>query len=134
MEFDILAHDSNGGPLIEVQSVFPVAIVGVLCSAVRERQAVLLAEELADAARRAGWMLAISFERVEHLTSACLNMLVELHVRCRHNRGSLVVFGLPDEVRRIIRLTRLDACIPIAVDGHHARELLCQAPSSVRAA
>lgn len=134
MEFDILAHDPHTGPLVEVQSVFPVAVVGVLCTAVRERQAVLLGDELADAARRAGWMLAVSFERVEHLTSACLNMLVDLHTRCRHNAGSLVVFGLPDEVRRIIRLTRLDACIPIATDSHHARELLSQAPPSVRAA
>ena len=134
MEFDILANEPHNGPLVEIQSVFPIAVVGVLCSAVRERQAVLLSEELADAARRAGWMLAVSFERVEHLTSACLNMLVELHNRCRHNRGSLVVFGLPDDVRRIIRLTRLDACIPIAVDSHHARELLSHAPPSVRAA
>jgi hypothetical protein len=54
MEFDILAHDPHTGPLVEVQSVFPVAVVGVLCTAVRERQAVLLGDELADAARRAG--------------------------------------------------------------------------------
>ncbi len=134
MEFDILADDKHPGPLVEIQSVFPVAIAGVLCSAVRERQAALLADELADAARRAGWMLAVSFERVEHLSSACLNMLVDLHNRCRHHRGSLVVFGLPEDVRRIIRLTRLDACIPVATDSHHARELLSHAPPSIRAA
>lgn len=124
MEFDLLASDTHRGPLIEVQSVFPIAVVGVLCPAVRERQAVLLSDELSDAARRAGWLLAVSFERVEHLSSACLNMLVDLHTRCRHNAGSLVVFGLPDEVRRILKLTRLDACIPVATDAGHAANIL----------
>lgn len=124
LSFDVLGDDSPSGPLVSIDSVFPIAIAGVLCAAVRERQALVLSEELADAARRAGWKLAVSFERVEHLSSACLNMLVELHLRCRHKGGSLVVFGLPDEVDKIIRVTRLDSKIPVAVDAHHARELL----------
>lgn len=134
MDFDLLAMDAHRGPLIEVQSVFPIAVVGVLCPAVRERQAAILSDELSDAARRAGWLLAVSFERVEHLSSACLNMLVDLHTRCRHNAGSLVVFGLPDEVKRILRVTRLDACIPVATDSSHARDLLMGGGLTARAA
>lgn len=134
MDFDLLSSDTHHGPLIEVRSVFPIAVVGVMCPAVRERQAMLLSDELSDAARRAGWLLAVSFERVEHLTSACLNMLVDLHTRCRHNAGSLVVFGLPGEVRQILKVTRLDACIQVASDADHAREILMGSGPSAMAA
>lgn len=134
MEYDILSFDVPTCPLVAIESVHPVAIASVQCRDIREHQAMLLGDELTDAARRAGWLLAISFEKVEHLTSACLNMLVELHLCCRHNGGSLVVFGLPDEVQRIIRVTRLDTRIPVAADRAHACAILGETRGLSRAA
>ena len=70
MDFDLLTMDAYRGPLIEVQSVFPIAVVGVLCPGVLERQAALLSVGLIDAARVAGWVLAVWCERVWCATSS----------------------------------------------------------------
>jgi len=85
------------------------------CEKLAEREAHFLQTELATAAKTGGWKLALDVSEVMLLASVGLGALVTLNKECLP-AGKLVVFGIVDEIREVLRITRLERVLTIAKD------------------
>jgi anti-anti-sigma factor len=106
--------------LLTVRGMDSAALVFITAPAVHEHQAELIRVRLIALAERTKGRIALSLENVTDMTSAGVNALVAVHTRCRDLGGGLAVFGLSREVRKMLRVTRLDRTIVIAETAHEA--------------
>jgi anti-sigma B factor antagonist len=63
---------------------------------------------LADHLRHGRCVIRLDMNGVEYLDSTMLGVLVEAHQRCHDKGGSLILIGVPDRVRRVLRIAGLD--------------------------
>jgi anti-anti-sigma factor len=113
------AHPGEEG-LLTVRGMRSAALVFITSPAVHEHQAELIRARLLALADRTKGRVALSLENVTDMTSAGINALVAVHNRCRDLGGSLAVFGLSKEVRKMLRVTRLERTIVITETAHEA--------------
>jgi anti-anti-sigma factor len=106
--------------LLTVRGMDSAALVFITAAAVHEHQAELIRQRLLVLADRAKGRLAVSLDNVSDMTSAGVNALVAVHNRCRELGGTLAVFGLSRDIRRMLRVTRLDRTIVISETAHEA--------------
>jgi anti-sigma B factor antagonist len=110
----------SGDGLITVTSMRGVALVFLGMAEVRERQADLIQDKLTTVAERSRGRVAVSLAEVTALTSAGINALVAVHNRCTGLGGRLVLFAVPEEIVRMIRVTGLDRALAIAGNASEA--------------
>ncbi len=106
--------------LITVSSMAGVTLVFLGMSQVRERQAELIREKLAEIADMARGRLAVSMASVATLTSSGINAFVTVHARCARHGGHLVLFALQDDLARMIRVAKLDRALVLADNAKDA--------------
>lgn len=115
----------NGATESSIITVSPDgAVVCPTCPSIRERQALILHDELRAAASRRGGRVAVGLSAVADLSSACINVLVAVTKHCKGMGGSLVVFGVTPEIRKLFSITRIDRLLLIAKDEAEARRVL----------
>lgn len=88
----------------------------VVPSKVTEREAGVIQNEIAAAAEPAGWNVAVDLADVSLLASAGLGTLLTLNKSCRAGGGRLVVFNLRDDIRGMMKISRLDRVLDIRPD------------------
>ena len=113
-----IAVDEDG--LISVASLGDVAVVFVQCTALRERQAQVVQEKLTAVAERCRGRIAASLAAVQVMTSAGVNALLAVHLRCETLGGRLALFALSEDLARMLRVTKLDRKLIIAATAHEA--------------
>ena len=106
--------------LITVRGMDSVALAFLGMSYVREHQAAMIQDRLLGLADRAKGRLAVSMSEVTDMTSAGINMLVAVNGRCRDLGGHLALFALDSQVRKMIKVTKLDRAIVIVQTAHEA--------------
>jgi anti-anti-sigma factor len=72
--------------------------------------------DLAQVARASGWKVVLDLQDVQLIASAGLGLLVSLNKQARSNKGQVVLCGLNDHLRQLLKSTRLDAGLTIKPD------------------
>jgi anti-anti-sigma regulatory factor len=90
------------------------AIVHLDCRTIRERQAMILNDQLHAIARRTNGRIALCMASVGDLSSACLNSLLRVGQECQRLGGRLAVYGLAPELVKVFRLARVDRVVSLA--------------------
>ena len=106
--------------LLTVRGLENAALVFITAASVHEHQAEMIRTRLLALAERTHGRIAVSLENVTDMTSAGINALVAVMGRCKDLGGGLAVFGPSREVRRMLKVTRLDRAIVIADTPHEA--------------
>lgn len=88
----------------------------ILCEQIGERETQILQEELAAAAEPVGWRVAIDMSRVTFLPSSGLGMLVAIHNSAKASKGKVAVFGVSDDLHKMLKITHLDKLFAIKKD------------------
>lgn len=101
---------------LTTERVGNVVIARLCCEKFAEREATIVQTELAAAAKESSWRLAIDASEVMLLASVGLGALVTLNKDCKAGGGKLVVFAVTQEIREVLRLTRLERIITIVKD------------------
>jgi anti-sigma B factor antagonist len=83
-----------------------------------------LTSELLAAADAAKGRLAVDMSIVEFMSSSALGVLVTVHKACNKLGGRLVVFGLRDDLVKLIKITHLDRLFTLASDEQAALKAL----------
>lgn len=73
--------------------------------------------EVIDVAEKnPGAKLALDFTKVQFVSSRGLGVVVALHKSVTANDGKLVLFGISQTIREVLRTTQLDTVLTIADD------------------
>lgn len=99
-------------------------IARVLVPKITEREADIVANEVAAAAQTAGWRVAVDMSQVSFLASAGIGTLVNLHQQSKKAGGTMVVFGLNEQLTQVLKISRLDKLFPIKSDLDSAGKLV----------
>lgn len=90
------------------------AIARILCAAMRDHQAQVLHRALGPLINDARGRLVLVLDRVQQVTSAGINVLIDAQKECEALDGRLVVCGVRPELRELLHITRLDQMLAIA--------------------
>lgn len=94
--------------VLEIGMVRPFAMVKVRPDSLREHQAALLREELADVVDHSVGRVLLRFGDGAEVCASCLNELIHESRRCEALGGRLCIVGLSPSMRRLLRGTGLD--------------------------
>ncbi len=92
----------------------------ILCEHIGDRETQIIQDELAAAAEPAGWRVAIDLSKVVFLPSAGLGMLVAIHNNAKSSKGKVAVFGVADDLMKMLKITHLDKLFSIKPDREAA--------------
>jgi len=104
---------------VKAETVGQVLAAQVLWEKITDRECTAVLNDLMAAAKDTTWRIALDLSNVMMLASAGLGTLINLHKSCQTGGGKLVVFGLRDEIRELMTLTRLNRLLTI-VDSRDA--------------
>lgn len=99
----VLAEDHDG-----------VCVARVRCDRITEREAAILAEELAQAAAQTNWKVAIDLTTVVFLASAGIGVFVTINRKATADGGKMALFGLAPEILEVLKITRLHKLFALA--------------------
>lgn len=106
--------------VLEVGMVRPFAMVKVRPDTLREHQAVLLREELADVVDQSCGRVLLRFGNGAELCASCLNELIGESRRCEALGGRMYVVGLSRPMRKMLKATGLDQFLHLERDTAEA--------------
>lgn len=92
---------------------------GVLLAAVKveklgEYEAGVIEQELHGLLAQSGCKLALDMASVQVIASVGLGLLVSLNRYIKGKKGKMVLFNLNDNIRSVLKMTRLDSGLAIA--------------------
>ncbi len=99
---------------VKSESVGQVLAAEILWEKITDRECTAVLNDIMDAAKLASWRISLDLSRVLLLASAGLGTLINLHKQCHASGGKLVVFGLRDEIKELMKLTKLHRLLTIA--------------------
>ena len=88
----------------------------VVCNSIGQRETTVLTSDLAAAAEKTNWRLAVDLSAVGLITSVGIGMLVTLHNKAKAAKGVFVLFNMRPETHELLRMTRLDRMFTIHKD------------------
>ncbi len=103
------------------------AVVAGDCA--RDRDMASLSRQLADMARRADGRLVLDAGSLRPFTCSWINTLLDLDQRCRTMGGQLVIAGLSDDARDMIKSTGLEKRLRLVPSRAEGIRLLRQGQS-----
>ncbi len=110
--------------LVAVRIEDNAAVVTVLCSSVRERQAAVLMTTLQDVANANSGRVLLDLCGVGNLSAACITNLLAVQDCCASLGGKFVVFGLVGDLAASLRGSGVLKQLNLATDETTARLLL----------
>lgn len=93
-----------------------VLVATLKCAKLGEYEATVLENELSNLSKGLAHKIAMDFTRVEMIASAGLGMLVSLQRKCKGAKGKLVLFGMNENLRGVLKITRMDALFTFQTD------------------
>lgn len=91
---------------------------------VGEYEASVIEKELVDMLQQPGSKMALDLSPVQMISSVGLGLLISLNRHCRGKKGKLVLFGLTDAIKSILKMTRLDSGLTIVANQDAAVKAL----------
>ena len=80
----------------------------------------ILEETIAECTQKAPRSILLDFSRVEYLSSAGLRVLLSNSKKMKASGGSLVIFGMTDEVMEIIKMAGFEKVLTLATSESDA--------------
>lgn len=105
---------------VSTKTIDGITVARLHCEKLAEREATILQVELLAAAKASAWKIVLDVSEVMLLASVGLGALVTINKDCKAGGGKLVVFGLAEEIREVLRVTRLERVLTIAKDQESA--------------
>ena len=102
--------------IVAVDEISGAVIARIHCPTVGERESSVIEQEVSAAARAGGRSVGLDFSRVTMLPSVGLGMLIKLSSACKQGGGKLVLFGLDDNLQKLLKVSALDRLLTIAPD------------------
>lgn len=99
--------------IVRLQTVQGRLIARVSCPHVGQREAPILQQEILAQAESVGHRVAIDFSGVTMLGSLGLGTMISLTKTCKENKGQLVLFAIDDQIRELVKMSRLDRILKI---------------------
>lgn len=95
----------------------PKAVVAkILREKISDPESGPIQTELVKAGPAAQWRLAIDMSEVRFLTSAGIGLLVSVHKACVAGKGVMAIFGLDEQIMKVMQVTRIDKVFRILPD------------------
>lgn len=105
---------------LHTEPVGDAIVAKILCEQIGDRETQIIQDEMAAAAAPAGWRVAIDLSKVVFLPSAGLGMLVAIHNSAKSSKGKVAVFGVADDLMKMLKITHLDKLFSIKPDREAA--------------
>lgn len=102
-----LESEPAADTMFTFRRVGEVGVVTLVCPALRERQAALLANYLSDLADRLRGRLVLEVSGVRSFSCAWINTMIQLSRRCVERGGDLKIVGLAAPARKLLNRTGL---------------------------
>jgi len=107
--------DPHANLIIEHEALASgTAVVTFRTDSVTEPECDRFLDEITVVIRSVSPRVAIGCGRLGHISSAMLGTLIRVRNRVREADGAMVLFDLPETIRSVIALTRLDAVFDLA--------------------
>lgn len=106
--------------VLEIGMLRPFAMVKVRPESLREHQASLLHDELADVVDHSCGRVLLRFSDGAELCASCLSELIHESQRCETLGGRMYVVGLSKPMRRLLKSTGLDQHLHLSKDTAEA--------------
>ena len=106
--------------VLDVGMVRPFAMVTVRPESLREHQAALLHDELADVVDHSCGRVLLRFHAGADVCASCLSELISESHRCEALGGRMYVVGLSKHMRRVLKGTGLDQHLHLSKDTAEA--------------
>ena len=106
--------DYTGTLITATRATAGTALVVIVPSSIAESDCDTLLDEVTRVIQDIEPRIAIDCGNLGHISSAMLGTLLRIRNRADTNGGAMALFALPDEVKSVIQLTRLDAVFMIA--------------------
>ncbi len=97
-----------------------VLVITLKCEKLSEYESTIVESEVKGLAQGLHWKVAMDFTRVELVASVGLGMIVSLNRSCKASKGKLALFGMNENLRTLLKITRLDANFIIKPDRAQA--------------
>lgn len=105
-----------------------VAMVSLVGRSLREAFAEQIKARLLDVAEKSHGRVALSLAEVKDVTSAGINALIAVNLRCKQLGGALVCFALEPEIVQMLRVTKLDRALAVCANAGQAADRFEEAP------
>jgi anti-anti-sigma factor len=110
--------------MFTLSRVGDAAMVILSCPAVREWQASVLSNYLAEVVESHKGKVVLDIKGITQFTCAWLNSLISLSDRCKELSGQFVVVGMSRQGQRLMRDAGLTKRLQLAESGEEALSLL----------
>lgn len=101
-----------------------VLVVIVKCEKLSEYESTVVQNEIQEHAKGMSWKVAIDCAQLQIISSVGLGMLISLNRLCKTNKGKLTIFGLNDQLRGLLKLSKIDAVLGVHADRAGALKAL----------
>ena len=99
-----------------------VLVITLKCDKISEYESQIVETEVKSLAQGFHWKVALDFQQVQLMSSVGLGMLVALNRACKTGKGKLALFAMNDNLRNLMKITRLDSGFIIKADRPGAVE------------
>ena len=105
---------------VKADSLGKAALARIMCEKLTERESSIVTEELLRAAAQTDHRIAVDLSRVLFVASAGVGCIISVNKTCMENKGKLAVFGVNDDLMKLLKLTKLHKIFVVAKDEHAA--------------
>ena len=109
---------------LDTDTATGVLLAKVKCEKISEYETGVLDQEIAELGTNHNWKLGLNMHEVQMIASVGLGLLVALNRKARAGKGKLVLYNLSDQIRHVLKLTKLDTGLTIAATQDDAVKLL----------
>lgn len=116
--------DHSDASIVRTETLNGCLIARIVCPHVGQREAPILQADVLAMAPASSHRVAIDFSNVTMLGSLGLGTLISLTKECRENKGDVVIFGIDQPIRELVKMSRLDRILTIKDDETGALKAL----------
>ena len=101
-----------------------VLVANLKTQSLSEYEAGVIGKQITADAPKSGWKVLLNLEEVQFMASAGLGMIVSLANQAKKAGGKLVISNVNDEIRAVLKMTKLDKLFPIEKSNEKALKKL----------
>lgn len=107
-----------------IEHVDGVAVARITLEKVTDRESQPVLQEITSAATAGGYRVAIDLSPVLLLASAGIGVLVSINKLCKGGGGGMCVFGVGEEILKVLKVTNLHRLVTIVDSREEALKRL----------
>jgi len=109
---------------VQTDTTTGVLLAKINCEKISEYETNVLDQEIVALGDAHNWKMGLDLSDVQMIASVGLGLLVALNRKAKTGKGKLVLYNLTEQIRHVLKLTRLDIGLTIAATRDDALKLL----------